>query len=346
VPASRSELGSLLLGDAARSHLYVKRIFVKNEAVGAPFNLSFGYDVPQAGLNRDRDAVLNLWERHRSTSRLVADVANNLPRLRDNPEYAEHPLGTLIQQLFHALRVNDHTLYYFHETSNPDVNDELFQFWWQYVEGTPDHQPVHPNQETIVLKKINDMGVGSEFYKFSARLSGQLWNCVCRSRHYETFDARVQHVLRGAQGYAATLENERADHDTAVQVLGRLNMYPDRTRIHFKEFGYKLHYIETGADGGKDAYLSRHVLNEDQIRDQDPAIQVPRKVAAKIFISVAQLLGLRFEHMLVNQCEEFRREMPVPQTAGYLVPVNSDTDASWEAVGGDAGEAPHPGTVG
>eukprot|EP00927_Polykrikos_kofoidii_P028751 TRINITY_DN25010_c0_g2_i1.p1 TRINITY_DN25010_c0_g2~~TRINITY_DN25010_c0_g2_i1.p1 ORF type:complete len:551 (-),score=76.92 TRINITY_DN25010_c0_g2_i1:1396-3048(-) len=307
LPASRPELGSLLVGPRALSELYVKGIFVKNEGQGAPFVLHFGFDLVNIKLGRDRDAVADLWERHRCTSKLVADIMNHADQLA--AQFSWLNTADLLSKTYDALCVNDHTLHFFHEHASTEVKNRIFLTWRQRLGFTEDDevQPVLGGKlRQTIREEILSLGVAEDFYPYSAaNISSLLWSTITLSTYYETLQSKVRRKLEAADVVPLS-EEQRNDVSVAIAVLGP-EMPPNAT-VHFKLFdGYSMRY-KSSANGQTDFFLSNQILNYDAVVKNDIEIVCVRRVAAKIFLSLALMNGSHFGHMLVAQRAEFRLE--------------------------------------
>jgi len=237
--------GELLLGPLFRHKLYVKGIHVMDCTIAGAEYLNYGFNTTDE-LDRDRNCVPNLDQRHRSTSQILADIVSNIGT---NPQkyYEFLPgeytpmLDNITADVYQSLVICNVETWHFAHYLTQTGADRIWEEWRKDLQSKNEWkdgiQPVYHNPAAVV-EFIKKFQLPHAFYEHTiSRISWQLWPVLAKSKYYESVQTRFQTLLNGAPLSVVPIP---ADYEVAIQeVVAKIQRcFPAFTRemICFKTF--------------------------------------------------------------------------------------------------------------
>jgi len=224
--------GTLLLDPVYEAQVFVKQIFTceypKQQKKLSTTGLYFGYDFDDIKLNRDRQGIENLDERHKRTSYILAWIVNNL----NNHSLQEHLtaaqterlkkefLSLVYDSLFHC----SHETYYFRDKVDKEGGKRIWNAWKRVNKDLlPENtQPVYPNvsHTNQIRKFISDHKLPEDLFSYtSTGISWQTWHAICRCEYYKTINQSYEEFVKGLQ----EAELNEVQQEKISTVLGKVN---------------------------------------------------------------------------------------------------------------------------
>jgi hypothetical protein len=254
VPASDPAKGEILLGRALRGRLFVRGIHVQD--LKDTDKITFGYNLINIELDRDRRCVPIVWHRYRCTSQVLADVL--LHRSENVVKYPEarEALNELLNEVYDMLSVNHNEVYYFHEHADKRVRDQLFMIW--ELKNGKGVMPLTPEAINAALKQMRDLHLSPSVYPYK-QVTWMLYHTLVSSSHFKTVQQTYQHYINDTAVYQPN-QPEQEVLNRVVPKLQAIIPNFDPARIVFKELPYQLCF-----KANDNLFLSKELLRTEEV---------------------------------------------------------------------------------
>ena len=191
--------GTLLLDPTYEAKFFVKQIFTcqypKQNKKSTTTGLYFGYDFDDMKLNRDRQGIENLDERHQRTSKTLAWIVDNLnkPSIREHLTAAQetHLEQEFLSLVYQSLKFCSHETYYFRNHIGQEGSKRIWNIWKHEEKLHAKVQPVYPNAQhsNLIHKFYKEHQLPEDLFHYTnVGVSWQSWPMLSKCEYYKTIN--------------------------------------------------------------------------------------------------------------------------------------------------------------